>query len=169
MARGLSISQVRALQLSGRSLTKNIISDSVVSRDPDNNYSTHNEYFGVKFETETEWSKIGGRISSNTADATRAYIYRVSDGKLIGDTNISALSSNDEFIIDLDNNLVSWDSYEFVLDAEGSSYTLGHYDDDFNAPYTSHDGVLTITEGVRESYESSTINGISEIGYVGIE
>jgi len=140
------------------------IPDSVVSRPTDNKNGSNSNKDGVRIETDVEWPEIDGKISANTSGATRAYIYRVSDGVLMGDTDISSLSAGDVFTINLDTNLVSGETYNFVLDAEGSSWTLGYYDSP-SFPYTSDDGNLSIVNGAKdETGTSPTANAIVELG-----
>ncbi len=93
-----------------------------------------------------------------------AYVYRSADGMLYGSTDISSLSAGDIARIELDTNMVDGESYNIVLDAEGSSWTIG-YDDDPSFPYTSPDGDLTISDGATGSQSSaSDANAIVEIG-----
>lgn len=142
------------------------IPDSVVSRDADDDSASENEYFGLRISTSVEWSAIGGTISQNTSGVTRARVIRVSDSQVLGTTDVSSLSAGDSFTVDLSDNLVSGEQYDFVLDAEGSNYTVGFFSGD-NSPYTSSDGNLTIDTGVRETTESVTMNAIVTVGNVG--
>lgn len=143
------------------------IPDSVVSRQNDDHTSTGNTTKrGLRFETSVEWPKIGGTISANTSGVTRAYIYRVSDGSLLGETDISGLSAGDSFTIEFDNPIESGDTYQFVADAEGSSYDQGYRDvEDISFPVTSNDGNLSITDGAGGN--TSTNSGISNIVTIG--
>jgi len=144
-----------------------IIPDSVVSRPADNNSANNSNRQGVRIETNVEWPEIGGRISSNTANPTQAYIYRVSDGQLLGNTDISSLSAGDAFTISLSSNLIPGESYNFILDAEGSSYTLG-FNNSPSFPYTSPDGDLSIVKGADgTSSTSNNVINIVEVGDVG--
>jgi len=131
-------------------LEVNAIPDSVVSRDPDNNSGSDvTAKYGVRISVSQDWPEIGGELSGNMdSTATRAYVYRVSDGQLMGDTDISALAGGDTFTINLDIGLTSGETYNFVVDAEGSSYNTG-YDDSVSYPYTSSDGNLEIVDGAN--------------------
>ena len=145
------------------------IPDSVVSRDPDDDSDGQTPAFGLKVETNVEWNEIGGRLSQNVSGVTRAYIYRESDEELLGDIDISALSADDTFTIDLDPVMTSGETYNFVVDAEGSSYTRG-FDSAPDFPYTSPDGDLSLVGGaLRESEGSSVANNIIEVGNVGFD
>jgi len=124
-----------------------VIPDSVVSRDPDNNNSAGiTDAVGLRIAVSQDWSRIGGELSSNVSGVTRAYVYRVSDGQLLGDADISSLTAGDTFTVDLDTALSAGDEANFVVDAEGASYTTG-FDDNPSYPYTSSDGNLEIING----------------------
>jgi len=145
--------------------TGNAIPDSEVSRTPDNNTSSLKKYLGLRITVAEEWpDRFDGEISANTADATRARIIRESDSTTIGSSDISYLSSGDFFSVDLSTSLKTDDSYKFVLDAEGLSWTVGNHDSDDEAPFTSSDGIITIEKGVKEGGSSSTLNAIVTVG-----
>lgn len=140
---------------------------SVVSRPDDNNSFGTSGLRGLQIETNVQWGEIGGRISANTAGATRAYIYRISDGQLMGETDISDVAANETFTMTLTNALVSGETYNFVVDAEGASYTQGFYDSP-SFPYTSSDGDLSIVAGGVQTTESdNNTSCLKEIGDVG--
>jgi len=141
------------------------IPDSVVTRPDDVGSSSLSRERGVRIETNVTWPQIGGRLSQNHSGGTRAYIYRVSDGQLMGDTGISG-NAGDTFTIDLDHDLVDGETYNFVVDAEGATYTNGQGPGDF--PYTSADGDLSIVNGADSQTGTSGItNDINEVGDVG--
>ena len=148
-----------------------VIPDSVVSRPEDNSDFDQDGKRGVQITTDVEWPEIGARLSSNMgSDATRAYIYRVSDGNLLGDVDISSLSAGDTLTFDLSSDLVSGESYNIVLDAEGSEYLQGiNNDPDF--PYVSSDGDLTIESAGSGETGSTTgfVSSFSEVGNVGFD
>jgi hypothetical protein len=143
--------------------------DSVVSRPNDDSSDSRSDLFGCQIETSETWPEIGARISANTASQTRAYIFRVSDGQLMGDVDISALSAGDTFTINLDAELVSGETYNFVVDAEGPSYTRGFLDPNNSSfPYTSSDGNLSIVNGAQgQTGDTTTPNCINDIGNTG--
>ena len=150
------------------SVTRDDIPDSVVSRpDDDRSFDSENT-FGVRIETSQEWEDFGGRLSQNISGQTRAYLYRVSDGQLMGDLDISGLSALDTFVIS-DVNLAANEQYNFVVDAEGSTFTQGSFENSVY-PYTSSDGNLEIVNGAQG--ETGTPGGddainILEAGNIG--
>jgi hypothetical protein len=128
-----------------------VLPDSVVSRDADDRQRTSQNAFGVQIETSQEWPQIGAELSSQTtADATTAYVYRVSDSNLMGSTDISSLTGGDTFTVDLDTSLAANETFNFVIDAGGNSHTFGA-DDNPSFPYTSSDGNLSITNGAQDA------------------
>lgn len=144
------------------------IPDSVVTRPEDNRDGDVSSKDGVQIEVSQEWPQIGARISSNTSGVTQAQIFDVSDGTLMGETDISNLSSGDNFTIDLDNNLQPNGTYNFVLWAEGSNYTIGLFNDpDF--PYVSNDEELEIVAYADGETTSATfqVPNIDQVGNVG--
>jgi len=144
------------------------IPDAVVSRPADNDTSIGpTDAFGLQIETAVDWPQIGARLSTNTSGVTRAYIYRVSDGTLLGDADISSLSAGDTFTVDLNSPLTTGETYNFVVDAEGSEYDRG-YNNNASFPYVSSDGDLSIVNGARNQTDSDiSVNILSEIGNVG--
>jgi len=146
------------------------IPDSVVSRPDDNNSFNNASDFGLLFYTAVEWPDIGGRLSANISGATRAYVYRVSDGQLMGDADISTLSAGDAFTVGLDSSLSAGSEFTFVVDAEGSTFDQGVYNQSISLPYTSSDGNLEIrdnAEGVSAYGQNDNLLNIVEIGDVG--
>jgi hypothetical protein len=127
------------------------IPDSVVDRPNDNASFVGNEDNGVRIETDVEWPQIGAEISADASGVTDAYVYRVSDGNLMGSASFSPASGGFAFTIDLDDPLQPYDgtlstTYNFVVDNGGSDYTLGAYDSP-SFPYSSPDGDLRIIDG----------------------
>ena len=144
--------------------------DSVVER-PDDNDTTGRDKRGIRFTSDVVWEdEIGGRVSSNTEGATRAYIYRVDDGDLIGDADISDLSGGDAFTVDLSDPIGDDDEeYNFVLDAEGSSFVLGWYDSS-DPPETSDDGNMSIIAAADgETGTTPNYHGIEAVGNIGFD
>ena len=125
------------------------IPDSVVSRPADEGDTSVSEKHGLQINSDAEWPSIGAQISSQTTGATTAYIHRVSDGVLMGQTDISGLSAGDTFVID-DVNLSPNTDYNFVLDDGGNSFTIGFLGgSSADYPYTSDDGDLRIIDGAK--------------------
>jgi len=150
--------------------TVSAIPDSVVSRDADGgSTSSGDTKRGVRISVSQEWPEFGAELSSQTgSDPTRAYIYDVSDGTLMGDTDITSLSGGDTFTIDLDTPLQAGNDYNFVVDAEGSGYSLGENTSP-SYPYTSADGNLEIINGAEGTTgtQSARAWAIVTVGYVG--
>lgn len=149
------------------------IPDSVVSRPSDNNSynNTNGSPRGVRIQTDVDWNKIGAKLSNNVSGATRAYVYRISDGQNLGDVNISSLSAGGAFTINLSEPLVSGETYSFVVDAEGSGYTQGYYDAP-SFPYTSGDGNISITNGAggSDALDVATYpNCLNDVGNTGFD
>ena len=145
------------------------IPDSVVSRpDDDNSFST-TEFRGLQINSDLEWPSIGAEISANTSDATDAYVYRVSDGTLLGQTDISGLGAGDTFTVD-DVNIQANTDYNFILNADGNSWTAG-FTSEFSYPYTSEDGNLSIVNDATGETTSSDENpvALTRIGNVGFD
>jgi len=149
------------------------IPDSVVSREADNDSTTEATKFGLRFYSDVEWPSIGAEISANTSNATTAYIYRVSDGTLMGQTDITGLGAGDTFTVG-DVGLQAYDgtdatTYNFVLDAGGSNWTAGYRSStDSSFPYTSSDGNLTLETGAEgETGTDSAAISLIQIGDVG--
>jgi hypothetical protein len=124
----------------------------------------------LRIESDVEWPDIGAEISSNTSGLTRAYIYRQSDGQLIGETDISGLSAGDTFRFS-DVNLDAADGtdatkYNIVADAEGSSYTQG-FKDSASYPFESADGNLRLINGADDADGTNNNPGAPNIVRVG--
>jgi len=148
------------------------IPDSVVDRPSDDNANTDKSVrFGVRIETSVEWPEIGAEISTNTVGVTRAEIYRVSDGTLMGSTTFASSSGGDTFTINLDNNLVSGETYNFVVDNQGSNYDRGFNGVSNNSnsfPFTSSDGNLEIVSGaMNQTGDDVSANCLLKVGNVG--
>jgi len=145
----------------------NGIPDSVVSRTSDNSSNPTTEKFGVRINSDVEWPSIGATISSNTATASRAQIYRVSDGVLMGETDISNIQAGESFTVD-DVNLQPNTDYNFVIDNNGSSWTNGFADSE-SFPATSDDGQLSIVNGAKNATDAplTGVGALVTVGSVG--
>lgn len=160
---GTSVSEVT---VDGSVVFRLIPPDSVVSRDNDSLSPSGSEKYGIQIEVNTTWrDRIDGKISSNTSGAETAYLYRSSDGTLIGSTNISSLSAGDVFSITLSENLVSSETYNFVLQGDGANKWGVGRDGNPNFPYSSPDGNLEIVAGAKgDTSSSSDADAIIEVG-----
>jgi len=141
------------------------IPDSVVSRPNDDRTFNNSGKFGLQIETSQEWPDIGARISANPSGYTTAYVYDVSDGSLMGSTDISSLSPGDTFTVGLGTPLSAGSTYNFVLDAGGSNMAHGSLNFG-NYPYTSSDGNLQLVDGAEG--ETGTPSGSDAINFVEI-
>jgi len=153
-------------------MSPNGIPDSVVERPADNSSASTTNKQGTRIETDVEWPEIGARLSANVSGPTRAYVFRVSDGQLMGDIDILNKVAGDTLTIDLDNPLQPFDGtnatrYNFVADAEGASWTNGWLDgSSFN--YTSSDGNISMINGASgETGSYSDAQVFDKIGNVG--
>ena len=171
-AQGLKQGGLRA-SLRNLNSTAPDIPDSVVSRDPDDDIANRSDTFGIEVSTSIEWPDIGATISQNTVGATRAYIYQMSDGTLIEDTDISSLSAGESFTFGLSEPLTSG-NYSFAVDAEGASYDVGFFLGNF--PYTSSDENISIVGGTDNTDSggaptdsSANAHGLVTVGNVGFE
>jgi len=142
------------------------ISDTVVSRPQDNDSLFRTLTLGVRIESDGDFPEIQGTLSANVANATRAYIYRVSDGQLMDDTDISSLSAGDTFT--LQPGLSANVQYNFVVDAEGANYTDGFFNGS-SFPYTSSNGRLEIINGAKDEQGTATsAHNLVEIGNISL-
>lgn len=133
------------------------IPDSVVTRPNDDISFSDSEGYGMVVEPSQDWPDIGAELSNNLSGATRAYIYDFSDGTLLGDTDISGLSAGDTFTFGV--SISAGGQYSFVVDAEGSSFTVGRLDGSSDLyPYTSSDGNLELTGSIEGA------NGLTSFG-----
>ena len=145
------------------------IPDSVVNSPDQNNTGSFDVKRGVELSTEVEWPEIGAELFPAVDAATRAYVFRMSDGELMGDVDITGKSGGDTFTISFDDALTPDDNYNLTIDAEGSSYDNGWVGSaDF--PFTSDDGDLSIVAGTQgETGESGDLNSFAKIGNVGFD
>jgi hypothetical protein len=146
------------------------ITDSVVSRPDDDDQQSLSIKIGIQIKSDVEWPQIGGRISANVSNPTRAYIYRVSDEKELVSKDISGLSAGDTFFVDLEPNIQPFDGttateYRFLLDANGNTWTAGRLNNT-SYPYVSSDGNLEITSGAKLSQTSAAAYSLVEVGDV---
>ena len=147
------------------------IPDRQVSRPQDDGSNDDDtRLVGVRIETTDEWPSIGGIISANVSGATQAKIYRVSDGSLMGDADISGLSAGDAFTVD-DVNLQPDTEYNFLIDNGGDEYTAGFLSvSETDTPYVSDDGNLAIIDGAEgETGRNDGLLNIVTVGDVGFD
>jgi hypothetical protein len=102
------------------------IPDSQVLRSADTNSTSGSGDAGPVINPNVDLNGVKAEISENTADATAAYI-RDSNDNILGQTDISGLSSGDTFQID-GVSMTSGSDYLLTLDAEGSQWTVGFYE-----------------------------------------
>jgi len=149
-----------------QTVTVSSVPSSVVSRPQDDSVLTRSLTLGVRIEPDDDWPDIQGKISANVANATRAYIYRVSDGQLMDDTDISSLSAGGVFT--LQPNLSANTQYNFVIDAQGADYDDGFLSN-ASFPYTSSDGRLEIVNGAQDKQSTAnTPHNVVEVGNINL-
>ena len=157
------ISQIRTGD--GRILFDGVaIPDTVVSRPEDDVSSDSDVIAGLGIKTKTYWQSIAARISQNVVGATRAYLEEVvedGDNINIDDIDISSLSGGDIFKFE-DVELEEDTEYRMFLDAEGSEYTRGFFDDSPDYPIETEDIDITgrIVDGPIEDGVPYNINDI---------
>jgi len=136
------------------------IPDSVVSRSDDDDTVDLTDKFGLRFNSTVEWPSIGGEISSNTANISTVYVYRVSDGILMGSADVSGITSGETFTVD-NIDLSADTDYAIVADNNGSTHSMGHKNS-ASYPFTSTDGQLSLINGARGSdgTQTSTTAGV---------
>lgn len=142
------------------------IPDSEVSRPQDDSSLTRSDTLGLQIESDDDWPEIAAELSANVSGATRAYIYRVSDGQLMDAVDISSLSAGQTFTLSPD--LAANTAYNFVVDAEGASYTNGFYGSS-SYPYTSSDGRLRIIGGaLGQTGSAGSAHNLVRVGNIGL-
>lgn len=152
-----AVNAAGTLYVSHDALELNPIPDSVVPRPDDDNTASFSNARGVRIDTSQEWPEFYGEISSLGSGYTRAYIYRVSDGQLLDDIDVSSNSAGD--VIKWPNaGLSANETYNVVMDAEGGSWTAAAYTGTKNIPYESSDGYLKIIDGAVNA--QSTTGGL---------
>lgn len=135
-----------------------------VSRPADDLDAERTVTCGLKFATSQSWTKIQGRYSNGTANATKAYLTDTNQ-TVIETVDVSGLTSGDVFTFS-QANLSKNTSYYMYMDAEGSSFSGGFYSEP-RFPYTSSDGNLEITAGLLDGEEQGSIFNISCISEIG--
>ena len=150
------------------------IPDSEVSRPADDSTAGFSSNaFGVRFETTEEWPEIGAEISQNTDSGVQnAQIIRESDFQVLEEIDISSLGPGDTFAFqNLQENIQPNANYLCVIQ-DPDSAQHGYYDNP-SFPYTSSDGVISITNGGYvdgSSFDTSQDRAYSivRIGNVGL-
>ena len=141
------------------------IPDTSVSRpDDDDAVETPNEE-GIRMETNVVWPEIDCRLSNLVENQTRCQVFRAvenDDDVLIGEEDISSINALDIFTVDLTEDIVSDEEYEFIVGAEGSEYTLGRLEDP-DYPYVSDDGDISLIGGAKGSGRASNILEIGNL------
>lgn len=144
------------------------IPDSVVSRTKDSNTTGDNGKQGLVVELKTDWPSIGFTISDNTSGFSRAYIYNYDDanaqlGTQIADKDISSKSAGDAVGFN-DVNLTRGNLYALLVDAQGSSYTVGYT----SASYPVSGSDLDIVYRWYGQEATSNYSAINDIGNTGL-
>ena len=140
------------------------IPDGVVSRpDDDDAITGRDDSNGHVFNSESDYSAIGARISNNTSGVTRARLYDYVADAYIETIDISNLSSGDAFAFE--SEISANQDYGIEVDAEGEGYTLGFASGEDNYPYTTEDIDIDIVAQSRDG-ESRTgqAQAVNDIG-----
>lgn len=120
---------------------------------------------GVRFNSGVDWYDFGGTLGPNSGGVTTAYIYRFSDGVLMGQKDISALSGGSSFMIQ-DVGLSANTDYNFVADNGGGSYGYD-YEASESFPISSSDGDLTAIDGAAGPQSNrNEVHVFNQIGNV---
>ena len=128
----------------------NAIPDSeVISRPEDDDSVSVDDKRGLRITALYDLTKIQGTISANSSGYTTAYL-QTTGGSVLDSTDISGLTPGDSF--ELVASLSANTDYDVVLDAGGSSWTLGFYGS-ANYPYSGE--IAEITKSVRSSGDST--------------
>lgn len=138
------------------------VPDTVTSRpndDSTDSSGTITSKRGVEIDPNGDFRAVGARISQNTSGVSRAYLRRVSDLTTLDETDLSGVSTGDAFRLDADINQGT--KYEIVVDAEGSSYTLGFASNTSGTTYTGED--IDITDG-RAGGSSNNTQAVNDVG-----
>ena len=152
------------------SVAEDDIPDSVVERPDDDSQTTDDRLTGIRIESDDEWPEIDVEISQNTSDLSGLFVYRISDGELIGQSSISDVTAGDIYTIDLDSNIQPSDGtddtrYNILGDAGGSEYQRGFLNLSSFPGYESDDGRLRMVNGaLGETGDNPNPNLFKRIG-----
>jgi len=100
------------------------IPDTQITRGVDDAADTVSVKTGFVFNPNVELDGLKAEISSQTSGATTAYI-ETTGNTIVGQTDISSLSSGDTVLVTTSSPLQSGTDYLFLLDANGSSFDQG--------------------------------------------
>ena len=142
------------------------IPDSVVSRPDDDGDTTTQDSLGLAITTNSSFSAIAARISSNTTEATRARLYDYSTESYVATQDISGKSAGDTFSFEYD--FISGQDYGIELDDDGSEYAIGFADNANEYPYEGSDiDIVARSENgsqVDDGTASSNAVAVNDIG-----
>ena len=145
------------------------IRDSVVSRPNDGNTTGFDstDEAGVIISSSDTLESIGCRLSANVSNQETADIIRFSDSTVLDSVDISGLSAGDVFTFDQVN--LSADTEYAIAVSASSSWTSGFITLIGEYPYTSDDGVLSITNGYFNDGSTNASHNIVEVGNLGFD
>jgi hypothetical protein len=123
--------------------------------EPNTTSFSSTDSYGIVINPNTNISGINLEISANTSGATRSRVVRDSDATTLDTVDISALSAENRY--DHVVNLSSGTDYRVILDAEGSSMTVGQTEN-ASLPYTSND--IDITSGLNAEFDSTSLGNV---------
>ncbi len=138
-----------------------LVNTSPTSRSTDNTSGSTSDKHGLEINPNEDMAQVAADISSNTSGHTTAYVTDTG-GSVLASTDISGVGSGGSFSIN--QSLSSGTSYYLVVDAGGSSYTLGQNDSDSH-PTTGDK--IDIEAGVyngtgTSTSDSYTVNNVRE-------
>lgn len=131
---------------SGESATVSLgqLSESLSRNADDGSTTSISTRDGLKIQTESDISSVSIQLSSQTQDATKAYVM-TTDGTVLASSQINSAEAT------IDVELSAGAAYYVVVDAEGASYTRGQT----SSPGFPVDGQLfDITSGVYDATSS---------------
>ena len=151
------------------SVAEDDIPDRVVNRPDDDESTTDDDPFGLKFSTTDTWAKFQGRVSSLTEPADdEEMVIGDTDGNDISVIDISDLSSEDVATFD-ELNL---DPGTYAIYTRTDSDRQRGFFDDPDYEYTSDDGKLTIDSG-WDARDNTTRDDVAynilEIGNINLD
>lgn len=135
-----------------------IASETATTPD-DNSDATTSTKDGVLINPNVSASEVKAVISQNMIGATTAYLVQDSDGAQLDTTDISTLSSGDEFSLSASIN--SGQDYRLLLDADGSDYTRGIASTNFPATSANVDIVSGYFDGGANDNVSINIKSVT--------
>jgi len=135
--------------------------DTVISRPLDTGAGgPASDKRGLQVRANSDFDVVGARISRNTSGVTRAYLFDVSAGGIIDETDLSGLSGGDTF--KLSASMSAGQLYNILCDAEGSGYTIGFLGGSGGLIDNNKD--FDIEDGINNTTQSASYQVVNDIG-----